>query len=207
MLCIVEMYKWKKKNWSSFGSKEGKRKMKVRQTDWQKGRQSFSPDWKQRREERLNISDVMHYLYLRQVGWICQGALGWMAIFRCSATCVFLWVRKRECVWMCVCVCVCVIGEAVVKRQRWKRQPQGDPSVDGATLKLLLCSGRRPRWPSIACAPQMRSFYQSFTISKVVKLSTNICILALHHHRVHPSPPFFHPNTLKEWLMTQLVRN
>lgn len=128
--------------------------MKVRQTDWQLDRQSFRQDWKQRREERLNISDLMHYLYLRQIGWICQGALEWMEIFRFSATCVFLWLRKSEWVWMCVCACVCDWSNSGWKT-KIKEAASGlwlcDPSVGGATLKLLLLSGRRPRWPLIAC--------------------------------------------------------
>lgn len=97
----------------------------------------------------------MHYLYPRQVGWICRGALGWMEIFRFSATCVCAseWERGS------VCECVCDWRSSGWKT-KMKETASGfwlcDPSVGGVTLKFLLLPGRHPRWP--AGAPRVFAY-------------------------------------------------
>lgn len=48
--------------------------MNVRQTAWQMD--SLLDKIGSSAEKRLNVSDLMHYLYLRQVGYIFLGARG-----------------------------------------------------------------------------------------------------------------------------------
>lgn len=118
--------------------------------------------------------------------------------------------EESVCVRVCECVWVCDRRSSGWKT-KMKESASGlwlcDPSVGGATLKFLLLSGGRPRWPSVAStfrarAPlRRRSLYQSFTISKAMKLSTRMCNMckavccpcSTGFTSVHHNPPLFTP--------------